>query len=762
MPEINNYTFSSAVFNVQEDAVINDQVPNATITISPLSGYTATASDFSVGTPLPDYVQSVVFTQDGDNVLCTVTFLPTATMPSANVTIPLCVIGSADIAEITIAGTFTANVGANVTGDTTGSYSDSGAFGETELMLTKTYTADSGYKLTSTGMQVVVGNQNDYSIEQNPTYDVDGNLTSIAYSAYYTYPNQSVADDRLAIFQVSAQEIFVKPQYVTNYQFPHSAVSGSGATLIYYVYGQEGATFSLNVAAANGSNFTPANNVTIPTNGIYEVEVEFPNIWGQSYQSDTYTLTISGDLEPNFSQPTSITVVQSLKIPRLTFTASTAGSITGFTPVVKESSAFKDLQNNPQVVEIKWNLTSPNLLVVDQVVGANVLSNTEFNNFEITANATNSATLTVNDTSNLIVGSKFSLNNTDRGLYKYEITAINSSTEIAVSPNITAASGLSVNAYTNNGNNVDLNSITLIPKEDGSVDLVTEVAINYYAEDNTTFTFNLDYLISEVPSIACSASAVSGNAGVTDHMLDLDPAGGLIAFLINAQSLEDKFEIIHGTPGSNFFVKKATSSMKAADNFGPFENNFGTEPVNQLPTLTEVNNIDQFIGISSGAVPTRETEFNLDTDFDIVSMTVGTVTYQQVIWWEYTAADYTANPNASLRVTGPSGTAWNILRLCCPDANCQTFVPSPFGMTAANSTAGSACADTSYVNTVYVSYDQFKLGKTVYTDSGLTAGNEFIGDGTSFYGVDDTPDIAIKIDANGVIIDYIHLCITLP
>ena len=762
MPEINNYSFSNAVFTVQEGSVINDQVTNATITISPLSGYTATASDFSLDPSFSNsYVESVTFTQSGTNVICTITFLPTVTMPSANVTIPLCVIGSADIAEITIAGTFIANVGSNVTGDTSGSYSDSGAFGETELMLTKTYTAAAGYKLTSTGMQVAIGNQNDYSIEQAPTYDIDGNLTSITYSAYYTYPNQSVAGDKLAIYQISAQEIFVKPQYVTSYRFAHSFVSGGGATLTYRVFGQEGAVFSLNVTALNGSNFTPANNVTIPANGIYEVEIDFPNIYGLTYQSETYTLTISGDLHPDFSQPTSVNVVQSVDLPKLTFTASTTSGITGFNDVVVSGAAFSDLTKNPKVVEIDWTLTSANVISPkDTYSVTNILENSRSVGFEVTANASNSSTLTVDDTSNLTTDHEFNIySNIGRGVFDYEITSIDSPTQISVSPNITVLSGTNIEAWSNNGNNAVLNGFNLIIEDANTINLQASINIEYISDQDTTFTFDLDKLIQEIPSIACATQTNNGSTGVTDHMLDLNPAGGLIAFLVNAQSLEDKFEIIHGTPGSNFFVKKATSSMKAADNFGPFENNFGTEPANQLPTSTEVNNIDQFIGTSSGTVPTRETEFNLATDFDITSMTVGSVTYQQVIWWEYTAADYTANPNASLRVTGPSGTAWNILRLCCPDANCQAFVPSPFGLTAANTSAANACADTSYVNTIYVSYDQFQLGKTVYTDSGLTPGNEFVGDGTSFYGVNDTPAIAIKIDANGVIIDFIHLCI---
>jgi hypothetical protein len=672
MPTINDYTFSDVQFTVPENSFISDISPTAVITISPLAGYTATAADFSTTSPLPDYVQSVAFTQDGENVLCTVTFVSNAIMPSSNVTIPLCVIGSADIAKITIAGTFIANVGSNVTGDASGSYSDSGAFGETELMLTKTYTADSGYKLTSTGMQVVVGNQNNYSIEQTPTYDIDGNLTSIAYSAYYTYPNQSVAGDKLAIFQVSAQEIFVKPQYVTNYQFPHSSVSGSGATLIYYVYGQEGATFSLNVTAANGSNFTPANNVTIPANGIYEVEIDFPNIYGLTYQSETYTLTISGDLHPDFSQPTSIDVVQSIEIPRLTFTASTTGSITGFSDVVASGAAFSDLTKNPKVIEIDWTLTSTNVISPkDTYSVTNILENSRSVGFEVTADASNSSTLTVDDTSNLTTDHEFNIySNIGRGVFSYEITSIDSSTQISVSPNITVLSGTNIEAWSNNGNNAVLNGFNLIIEDANTINLQASINIEYISDQDTTFTFDLDKLIQEIPSITCATQTNNGSTGVTDHMVDLDPLGGLVAFLVNAQSLEDKFEIIHGTPGSNFFIKKATSSMTSANNFGPFENNFGTEPANQVPTSTEVNNIDQFIGLSSGTIPTKQTEFNADTGFTVSSMTVGTVTYQQVVWWEYTAADYTANPNVSLRVTGPSGTAWNILRLCCPDANC--------------------------------------------------------------------------------------------
>ena len=220
MPTINDYTFSDVQFTVPENSFISDTSLTAVITISPLAGYTATAADFSLEQGFSNqYVQSVTFTQDGNNVLCTVTFVTTAIMPSANVTIPLCVAGSAEVAEITIGGTISVNVGSDITGDVTENntpYNNSGNVGENELLLTRSYTAASGYYLTSTGLQVVQGNSSNYNIVQTPVYDLDNNLTSISYDVNYIYPNQSIAGDKLAVFRVSANEIFVAPQYVTN------------------------------------------------------------------------------------------------------------------------------------------------------------------------------------------------------------------------------------------------------------------------------------------------------------------------------------------------------------------------------------------------------------------------------------------------------------------------------------------------------------------------------------------------------------------
>jgi hypothetical protein len=213
MPTINNYTFSDVQFTVPENSFISDTSATAVITISPLTGYTATASDFALEQGFSNqYVQSVTFTQDGDNVLCTVTFVTSAVMPSANVTIPLCVIGSAEVVEITIAGTVSAVVGTNVTGDTTETdtpYSNSGAIGETESLFTRTYNAASGYYWSVTpSINVTQGNQSNYNIVQTPTFDSNNRLTNISYDVNYIYPNNSISGDHISIRVPNAKEIY--------------------------------------------------------------------------------------------------------------------------------------------------------------------------------------------------------------------------------------------------------------------------------------------------------------------------------------------------------------------------------------------------------------------------------------------------------------------------------------------------------------------------------------------------------------------------
>ena len=132
---------------------------------------------------------------------------------------------------------------------------------------------------------------------------------------------------------------------------------------------------------------------------------------------------------------------------------------------------------------------------------------------------------------------------------------------------------------------------------------------------------------------------VYGGAGAFTYQYDLDPAGGIVLFLFDANAEVDKLEIIHNG------VKKATSGM-TVPNEGPFEN------------LDDIN-ADQFIGWDKGTPPTRLAQFIYET-----GITEITSVDQQLVWWVYTPADYALNNRVNARMFGSIGTVWNLTKLC--------------------------------------------------------------------------------------------------
>ena len=172
-------------------------------------------------------------------------------------------------------------------------------------------------------------------------------------------------------------------------------------------------------------------------------------------------------------------------------------------------------------------------------------------------------------------------------------------------------------------------------------------------------------------SFPCGAAASSGGPGITDININLDSAGGLLVFGLNAQGVPDKLEIIHGNASG---TKVATTSQSASGNSGLFDNTYGTETSNAIPTIPQAIANAQFIGtqIQNPWTVTRQTEFNAATGYTVASMQPGNTgpVYQQLVWWEYTAADYQVNSSATVRITGTLNTGWDAIRFCCPDSNC--------------------------------------------------------------------------------------------
>lgn len=201
-----NYTATVVQYTILEGTNISSQHPTAVIKITANPGYTVTAGDFSWNGPLAG-VTSVVFTQDGEFVLCTVTYDTASVMPAYNVDIGLCIIGDAVLAEVNIAGTLTTLVDPSTVtttpSETNTPYSASGAEGGTSSTLfTRTYAVTSGNfwpDNAGPSIQLTNGNLGQYNITQTPTYTANNELIAITYTVTYIFTDQDVSGDSFDI-----------------------------------------------------------------------------------------------------------------------------------------------------------------------------------------------------------------------------------------------------------------------------------------------------------------------------------------------------------------------------------------------------------------------------------------------------------------------------------------------------------------------------------------------------------------------------------
>ena len=674
MPTINNYTFSSVSFEVQEQTFISDTQATAVLTISPAPGYSITASDFSIDPSFfNQYVSGYVFVQDGNNVICTVTFLSDVQMPSSNVTIPLCIVGEGNINALPISGTFSANVTAGVIGNGTETdtpYSALGLEGTQVSLFTRSYSAPAGMFISDQTVQILVGNQSNYTSPATRTFDALGNITAISYDIKYLFPGVGVSGDKLFIKGVNTYALRLpQPSEVTGYSTLPVFMQFSGGNFSWNVFGVDGASFSASMTDGVDT-VTIATNVIIGTGGVSSQIIEFPTYSGATYKD--WTLTLTGNLQSPFSQANPATIRQ-YAANVTTLTASSANGIVGFTPILSTLSALQQYAT-PMVYPVSWNLSVPAGTIISErppivydvteaisIYAASPTSQSNVSSLDISNLAESYGTLQAGDRFNVNVPQT----TFGQAPFPYEVTAVNSSTNISVSPNITTGVGDALRFYRTNGTAFSLTNPTFTQVDNQNITLDFNLEINATGDVSTTLTLDLDNIISFAPAVSCSATIPSGGVGVTDNSVALDPAGGIVCFLVDPIGVPDKFEIIHGNANG---TKVATSGMNTTGNSGPFDNTFGTESTNVVPSVIEATNTLQFIGTNKGTVDTRQTEFNTATGETIATMQPGGtgVIYKQVLWWEYTAADYVTNSSATFRATGPTGTGWNALRVCFP------------------------------------------------------------------------------------------------
>lgn len=657
----NNYNFTNIVYEIPESAVVSGLHPTAVITIIPNSGFTATASDFSTSTT-DAAVLSIVFTQSGLNVLCTVTFITSFVMPSSNYTINLCVIGDANVDLVTIAGVINASVGGNINGnssETNTAYSNSGAFQEVESLFIRTYNANSGFYLESPSANIVTGNQSNYTIVQTPTYNSDNQLTNISYNVNYIYPLQDISGDSIS-FSINAKAIFNQAVEITAIPYSGWFVPQLGLTRSLEVFGIQGATYS--ITATDGSTtLSIATNVVMTAGGYQEQLVTFP----ATVLPKTWTFTYSGNIAASVA-PNPL-IISQLGLREIVFEPKPSSIFNGGFDVVQQFTSISEpaLGSFSSIATIEWVITSVN---GDPMNISTLLSDVVWEgNESITQQVTSASgtTMTLESTTGIVAGMRFNSDGGTVSTLAYTVVSVDSATQLTVTPGLTISAPIGISFTKSNGFSVNTTGLVAVfgNSDQSSITISGNIIISNYGDTDTAMLLDFSDWISVNASIACSSAVTSGGSGITNNNIDLESSGGLIAFLVRAQSVPDKFEIIHDN------VKQATSGMTSL-NSGTYDNIYGTPPSNTIPTNSQTLVVDQFIGNQKGTAPTRQTAFTADTGNTVTTMTVGGIAYQQVIWFTYTAADYIKSPFAQIRTTGPTGTGWNILRLCCPDINC--------------------------------------------------------------------------------------------
>jgi hypothetical protein len=295
-----NFSVSEVNFTQAEGSDLNDSGLHS-IVITPSSGFTVTASDFSLTSPIPTGITNYSFDQSGSNVVLNFEFADNTIMPGNNIEFPLCIQGNASGQLYTIQGNFTINTQNAIPTSESGQYSGSGTFASTTNVLTKTVTANGNfYFFEEPQISLAIGNPNNYTISSNKVYDINANLTSVTFNVSYTFPNQNISGDSIVV-QAEAIPIVIPTQYInaftlngtSNYNY---AANVNGETLTLNLVGDVGAIYSVELVDVYSTTVVYASNVAISSSGTAQITgISIPNY---SENKHPYELKITGDINP--------------------------------------------------------------------------------------------------------------------------------------------------------------------------------------------------------------------------------------------------------------------------------------------------------------------------------------------------------------------------------------------------------------------------------------------------------------------------------
>ena len=303
MASININNFSVTIVSFPETTGVDwsQDNPSVVLLLTPNAGYTITASNFSATSPLPTYVSSVVFSQNGLNIDCVVNYTSPSIMPANAVLIDICAAGYAEQTPVTLAGTIkdcgTSNISFPASGDLPSAYNGSGEFNTTATVLTQSVIASTGYYFEVVPvLSLVIGNIHDYTITNSKIYNSKNQLISIVFTVTYTFPAGNVTGNEFCL-TANAKIIYNPLVKINSYSFNQSPVPIGGATRNFIINGITGADWALTCTGNPGGINIVNTSGKIDSTGQAIVNVIFPP---QSVET-TYTFVLTGDLAASFN-----------------------------------------------------------------------------------------------------------------------------------------------------------------------------------------------------------------------------------------------------------------------------------------------------------------------------------------------------------------------------------------------------------------------------------------------------------------------------
>ena len=553
-----NYTVTSVVYTAVSGTNVYSTNPTAVLTITPNDGYEINASDFSWTNTDLNYVATVVFTQDGSNVLCTVTFDNPFTMPASNVDLGLCISGSAVVSEsccdinLNVVGggsNYTIQTGSPIPESIT--FNVCGVEGQQVELFTRTYKASDGYYFpTPPSVELSVSDYNQYLVEETPTFDSEGRLISMFVCVKYTFNERCGINDTIRIKLFGAAEINIPRQFITNYSLDTSDAAGTGDQRTIRVFGTPGATFQ--VSSNNGQilslpnedgpgdpvTYTITPTQTIPSQGFVDVDIDIP----ASINPAQYCFTITGDLIDPFPQINPVCINQFAKVT-LTFNTTGAnltiistnlnGNDMSSSTITRSRAANTAPEfgsffyKNNITYKIQASANQPLTLVSDPTPS---WTNLDEPFTSVTEEVINSPNLSLSDATGIttgmrMTGNSVTLNNsippvcTVSSVNSNDIVVDPAQANIPFDPLSSDVNNIVLTFSNRKGSILELPAIAFLDTDTQEVTLTINGSIERYGDSDQTFTLDLTSLITVGSTNPCKQFNVTVGTG-----------GGLLAY----------------------------------------------------------------------------------------------------------------------------------------------------------------------------------------------------------------------------------------